>query len=211
MSRLSFAEMNIDLTQELAMLMKLSVSDKWFIGSSFIKEYSKAIIANDVKMVRALTNTYENISFPQPDNWYRQYNKEVLSVFRNIKLKLHKICSVTGLIECMEIQREYAGWGGVIITDLLRHKSEGIDFINLDAIPYKYAEGAMPVVEYWCEQELKRNSCPFTQENAVDYFFDLVKILRKNEASNTQSEIYSFMSSNGGLRIINRLTETRIR
>lgn len=211
MSRLSFSDMNIDLTQELAMLMQLSVSDKWFIGSSFIKEYSKAIIANDVKMVKALTQTYENICYPQPENWLRQYTKEVLSVFSMINVKLHKITSVTGLIECMGIQRDYEGWGDIIIADLTRHKSEGIDFINLDAIPYKYAEGAMPLVDYWCEQELKKNSCPFSEDNAVDYFFDLVEILRKNESSNAQSEIYSYMPPRGGLKIIDRVTETRIR
>lgn len=115
MTRLSLSDMGVDLTNELASLLQLSVSDKWFIGKSFIDEFTKALILSDIKKLKSLSDAYHNIDYPQPDSWLLAYEKNVLSVFDAIKKKLYPICSLSVLIEWFEIEHDHHGWGDIFV------------------------------------------------------------------------------------------------
>jgi hypothetical protein len=201
--------MEIDLTIELATLMRLTVSDKWFIGKSFIDAFSNAILSNDIKKIRALVETYYHIDYPLSELLSLNFKKNVLSVFDSIKKKIYPICSLTILIECLEIEYEYHGWGDVFIFNFKELQSRGVEFINLDCCPYKYADGARPFVDLWCEEELKKNKCPFIEENAIDYFFEYVDRIREIESKNHDSVLYCFMSYQKGLCIVDRTAEEK--
>lgn len=211
MTRLSLSDMGIDLTSELASLMKLSVNDRWFIGKSFIDEFANSIILSDIPKLKSLAEAYHNMDYPQPGSWFSAYEKDVLSVFNAIKKKLYPICSLSVLIEWFEIEVEHHGWGSVFVEGFKSLQKKGIEYINLDFHPYKYAEEGMPYIEYWCKQELSKNDCPFISENALDYIYELIDEIRKIQSNSVDSELYFFISWNKGLRMIDRKNETFIR
>lgn len=191
MSRFSLSEMGVDLTSELARLMKLSVNDYWRIGASFIRPFSEAIIKNDIKKIRALTETFYNISCPQPDKWYARYEKEFLPIFDAIKRKLFPICTVQTLVTTFEIQSEYEGWGDVIVKELNKIQLKGIHFINPDKAPYRYADyGIVPIIEEWGIRELEKNECPFSIETFYDVFFGFVESVRYFDEQSANSDYY---------------------
>lgn len=193
MSKFSLSEMGIDLTNELAQLMRLSTSDYWRVGVSFIKPFSEAIIKNDIKKLRALTETYYcSICYPQPENWISRYEKEFLSVFNAIKRKLYLICSVKSLLITFEVQSEYEGWGDVIVKELKKMQSKGIFFINPDMYPYRYADyGITPIIEEWGIKELNKNKCPFDTNSFYDVFFSFVESARNMDERDSESDYYS--------------------
>lgn len=193
MSKFSLSEMGIDLTSELAQLMRLSASDHWRVGVSFIKPFSEAIIKNDIKKLRALTETYYcSICYPQPEKWCSRYEKEFLSVFHAIKRKLYLICSVESLLTTFEVQSEYEGWGDVIVKELRKMQSKGIFFINPDIYPYRYADyGLIPIIEEWGIKELNKNKCPFSINTFYDVFFSFVESARNIDEREAESEYHS--------------------
>ncbi|HEN3303469.1 TPA: hypothetical protein U5D50_004259 [Yersinia enterocolitica] len=211
MSRLSLSDMGIDLTSELASLMRLSVSDKWFIGKSFIFEFSNAILSNDIRKIRALVETYSHMDYPPSEKLSLRFEKEFLSVFNALKNKLRPINSLSVLIQWLEVEYDYNGWGDVFISHFNKLKSKGIDFINLDYFPYRYADEFKPLVDLWCDEELIKNECPFVEENAIDYFYEFVNKVRGIEFTQYDSELYCFTSASKGLRILDRKSETYIR
>lgn len=75
MARNTLSEMNIDLTSELASLMRLAVSDKWFVGKRFIDEFADSIIKNDIPKLRALCRAYHNVGYYFSESWYLSYKK----------------------------------------------------------------------------------------------------------------------------------------
>lgn len=177
MSKLSFFEMGIDLTQELAKLIQLSVSDEGSIGRSFLKEYSTAIINNDIKMVIALTQKLYYTDY-YTDN---SKSENVLSVFDDLNKKLSNIFCLDRLIHLMEIEKQYSGWGDVFATEFKKLKENGIDYINLYHTPFRYAYGdlGVPLLVHWRDQELEKNRCPFDEDSFYDYFFLKVSLLQK--------------------------------
>lgn len=193
MSKFSLSEMGIDLTNELAQLMRLSTSDHWRVGVSFIKLFSETIIKNDIKKLRALTETYYCcICYPQSENWISRYEKEFLSVFHAIKRKLYLICSVESLLTTFEVQSEYEGWGDVIVKELREMQSKGIFFINPDIYPYRYADyGLTPIIEEWGIKELNKNKCPFDINTFYDVFFSFVESARNIDEREAESEYHS--------------------
>ncbi|EEZ3411351.1 hypothetical protein DKB66_004158 [Escherichia coli] len=207
MARNSLSEMEIDLTKELACLMRLSVSNKWFIGKSFIDELSDSIIKDDVRKIRSLCKAHENSVWYYTDSWYTTYKKNVLSVFDAIDKKLFAICSISSLIEWLEVEYEHYGWGDVTIEALKSLQAKGIEYINPDAHPYRYAELGMPYIDHWCSLELQKNNYPFTAENAVEYFFTLVNFVREVESRNVSNALYCYISHNKGLRVVDRSTD----
>lgn len=211
MTSLSLSDMGIDLTSELASLLKLSVSDKWFIGKSFIDEFSGAIILNDIQKLKSLSETYHHIDYPQPESWLCLYEETVLSVFNAIKKKLFPICSLSVLIGWLEIELEYSGWGSVFIDEFKALQKKGIEYINPDFHPFKYAEEGMPLIEHWLKKELINNNCPFITANAIDYFFEFVERVRDIQSNSIDTEIYCFISNGKGLRIIDRKRDIVIR
>ncbi|EPW0474353.1 hypothetical protein ACWBUS_003984 [Escherichia coli] len=207
MARNTLSEMNIDLTSELASLMRLAVSDKWFVGKRFIDEFADSIIKNDIPKLRALCRAYHNVGYYFSESWYSSYQKNVLSVFDKIENKLFSICSVSELIKGLEIEYDYYGWGDITIEGLKSLQQKGIEYIDPDSHPYRYAEEGMPYIQYWCSQELKKNKCPFTAENYLDYFFDFVNTVRKVQFNKVESDLYCYISSKG-LQMVDRTTES---
>lgn len=211
MTRLSLSDMGVDLTNELASLLQLSVSDKWFIGKSFIDEFTKALILSDIKKLKSLSDAYHNIDYPQPDSWLLAYEKNVLSVFDAIKKKLYPICSLSVLIEWFEIEHDHHGWGDIFVEGFRSLKKNGIEYINPDFQPYKYADEGMPYIEHWCTQELLKNDCPFISENSIDYVFEMIDKIREIQNHSVDSDLYCFISHNKGLRMIDRKNDAFIR
>lgn len=193
MSKLNLSEMGIDLTNELAQLMRLSTSDHWRVGVRFIKPFSEAIIKNDIKKLRALTQTYYcSICYPQSANWCSRFEKEFLPVFNAIKRKLYLICSVKSLLITFEVQSEYEGWGDIIVKELKKMQSKGISFINPDMYPYRYADyGITPIIEGWGIKELNKNKCPFDANTFYDVFFSFVESARNMDERKAESDYYS--------------------
>ncbi|EOG1717634.1 hypothetical protein ACK3OH_004522 [Salmonella enterica] len=210
MARNTLSEMEIDLTKELASLMRLSVNDKWFIGKSFVDELADAIIKDDIKKLRSLCKAHDNSIGYYTDTWYATYKKNVLSVFDAIDKKLSVICNISSLIEWLEVEYEFFGWGDMTIDALKSLQKKGIEYINPDAHPYRYAELGMPYIEHWCNLELKKNNCPFTAENAIEYFFKLVDFVRKIETDQVSSTLYCYISHSKGVRIVDRSTDADI-
>ncbi|EJV3453785.1 hypothetical protein N6F27_003466 [Escherichia coli] len=208
MARNTLSEMNVDLTSELASLMRLSVSDKWFVGKRFIDEFADSVIKNDIPKLRALCRAYHNVGYYFSESWYLSYQKNVLSVFNKIEKKLFLICSVSKLIEWLEIEYEHYGWGDMTIEGLKSLQQKGIEYINPDSHPYRYAEEGMSYIQFWCNQELGKNKCPFTAENALDYFFDFVDTVRKIQSNSIESDLYCYISSKG-LVMVDRTTERK--
>lgn len=145
MSRLSLSDMGIDLTSELAELFKLSVSDKLFLGKKFIRKFSKAVLISDVKAIRELL-AYYRVNLCSNET-------KAISIFDRFNKKLRNVNSVEILIKYMKQEDR---WGDVVIHNLQGLKNRGIDFINLDYHPYRYAEAGMPCVEYWLSHEIKK-------------------------------------------------------
>lgn len=210
MARNTLSEMEIDLTKELASLMRLSVNDKWFVGKSFIDELADAIIKDDIKKIRSLCKAHDNSVWYYTDSWYAAYKKNVLSVFDAIDKKLSVICTISSLIEWLEVEYEFFGWGDMTIDELKSLQKKGIEYINPDAHPYRYAELGMPYIEHWCNLELKKNNCPFTAENAIEYFFKLVNFVRKIETDHVSNTLYCYISHDKGVRIVDRSTDADI-
>ncbi|EBT2474180.1 hypothetical protein CJL28_23275 [Salmonella enterica] len=210
MARNSLSEMEIDLTKELACLMRLSVSDKWFIGKSFIDELSDSIIKSDVQKIRSLCKAHDNSVWYCSESWYAAYKKNVLSIFDAIDKKLSAICSIPTLIEWLEIEYEHYGWGDMTIEALKNLQKNGIEYFNPDAHPYRYAELGMPYIEHWCSLELQKNNCPFIAENAVEYFFTLVDFVRNIQSRKVSNELYCYISHDKGLRVVDKSTDVDI-
>lgn len=210
MIRYTLKDMEIDLTKELACLMRLSVSDKWFVGKSFIDELADSIIKDDIKKIRALCRAHDNSVWYYTDSWYASYKKSVLSVFDAIDKKLSAICSIPVLIEWLEIEYEFFGWGDMTIEALKSLQSKGIEYFNPDAHPYRYAELGMPYIEHWCNLELEKNNCPFTAENAIEHFFKLVNFVREIQSGDVSNKLYCYISHDKGLRVIDRSTDVDI-
>lgn len=175
MSRLSLSDMGIDLTTELAELFQLSVSDKYFLGKDFIRKFSKSLIISDIKEMRELL-VYYRVNLCGNET-------KAVSIFDRFNKKLRNVNSVDLLIQYMKQQDR---WGDVVIHNLQGLKNRGIDFINLDYHPYRYAEAGMPCVEYWLNNEIKKNDCPFVKDTAIEFFFELVECIRNYE----EIEIY---------------------
>lgn len=170
MSRLSLSDMGIDLTTELAELFQLSVSDQFFLGKEFIRKFSEALIVSNVKSIRELLAYYRvNLC---------RHRTKAISIFDRFNKKLRNVNSVELLIQYMKQEDR---WGDVVIYNLQGLKNKGIDFINLDYHPYRYAEAGMPSVECWLSNEIKKNDCPFEKGTAIEFFFDLVECVRNYE------------------------------
>ena len=170
MSRLSLSDMGIDLTSELAELFQLSVSDKFFLGKNFIRKFSKAIVISDVKSIR------EQLAYYRVNLCSNQ--TKAISIFDRFNKKLRNANSIDLLIQYMKQEGQ---WGDVVIHNLRGLKNKGVEYINLDWHPYRYAEAGMPYVESWLSNEIKKNDCPFVKDTAIEFFFDLVECVRNYE------------------------------
>lgn len=168
---LSLSDMGINLTTEMAELLRLSVSDRFFLGKKFILNLSNAIILNDVKLTRYLLASFRlNLSVNE---------KTAICIFNSFNKKLRNANSVDMLIGYFNQQD---GWGDVISDNLIEAKEKGITYINLDFHPYRYADEGKPYIECWLDKEIKQNPfCPFIKDNSYDFFFDLVSCVRNHE------------------------------
>ncbi|HBV9945883.1 TPA: hypothetical protein MEA92_004750 [Klebsiella aerogenes] len=179
MARLSLSDMGIDLTNELAEILILSASDNenWLLGKQYVDSFAGAVLSSDIKLLRELSCIHRS-SYPPINESFRKYERNFLRVFDNVQKKIYPITSIDDLIKWFGVEKEFFGWGDIIIQEFQEFKRKKIEYINLDYHPYRYAEEGMPYCKLWLDKELSKNNCPFTKDNAYDAFFRLVDTIR---------------------------------
>jgi hypothetical protein len=189
MARLSLSDMGIDLTNELAEILMLSVSDNknWLLGKQYVDSFAGAVLSSDIWLLRQLSGIHR-CSYPPINESFRKYERNFLRVFDNVQKKLYPITSIDDLIEWFGVEKEFFGWGDIVIQEFKEFKRKKIEYINLDYHPYRYAEEGMPYCELWLDKELAINDCPFTKDNSYDAFFRLVDSIRDIASNNLWPE-----------------------
>ncbi|RSC52128.1 hypothetical protein [Citrobacter amalonaticus] len=119
----TLSALGINLTDDLAALMYLSTSDKYFVGNSLLKQISLYVIHSDI----------ERLSMVCMDIAHGNYAKRLRNIAMCINKKLRGIYYVDTILDALKYQEFSQGWESMYVRKYFAELAlDGVRFINFN-------------------------------------------------------------------------------